>query len=53
MIIKVLYLAPLNKITRTINITLVEKLPGDCIQYNSLDSVPDESQPAVEFPAEF
>ena len=45
-------LAPLNKTTRTINTTLVEKLPGECIQYKSLDSVPDESQ-AVEFPTEF
>jgi len=46
------FLAPLNKTTRTINTTLVEQLPGDCIQYKSLDSVPDESQ-AVEFPTEF
>jgi len=45
-------LAPLNKTTRTINTTLVEQLPGECIQYKSLDSVPDESQ-AVEFPTEF
>jgi len=37
-------LAPLNKTTRSINITLVEQLPGECIQYKSLDSVPDESQ---------
>jgi len=45
-------LAPLNKTTRTINATLVEQLPGECIEYKSLDSVPDESQ-AVEFPTEF
>ena len=45
-------LAPLNKTTRAINTTLVEQLPGECIQYKSLDSVPDESQ-AVEFPTEF
>ena len=45
-------LAPLNKTTRTINATLVEQLPGECIEYNSLDSVPDKSQ-AVEFSTEF
>ena len=45
-------LAPLNKTTHTINATLVEQLPGECIEYKSLDSVPDESQ-AVEFPTEF
>jgi len=45
-------LAPLNKATRSINTTLVEQLPGECIQYKSLDSVPDESQ-AIEFPTEF
>ena len=45
-------LAPLNKTARAINTTLVEQLPGECIQYKSLDSVPDESQ-AVEFPTEF
>ena len=45
-------LASLNNTTRTINITLVEQLPGECIQYKSLDSVPNESQ-AVEFPTEF
>ena len=45
-------LAPLNKTTCAINTTLVEQLPGECIQYKSLDSVPDESQ-AVEFPTEF
>ena len=45
-------LAPLNKTTHTINTTLIEQLPGECVQYKSLDSVPDESQ-AVEFPVEF
>ena len=45
-------MAPLNKTTRAINTTLVEQLPGECIQYKPLDSVPDESQ-AVEFPTEF
>ena len=45
-------LAPLNKTTCAINKTLVEQLPGGCIQYKSLDSVPDESM-AVEFPTEF
>jgi len=45
-------LAPLSKTTCTINATLVEQLSGECVQYKSLDSVPDESQ-AVEFPTEF
>jgi len=45
-------LAPLNKTTRSINTTLVEQLPGECVQYKSLDSVPDENQ-AIEFPTEF
>ena len=36
-------LAPLNKTTHTINTTLIEQLPGECVQYKSLDSVPDES----------
>ena len=44
-------LAPLNKTTCTINTTLVEQLPGECVQYKYLDSVPDESR-AVEFPTE-
>ena len=44
-------LAPLHKTTHSINTTLVEQLLGECIQYKSLDSVPDESQ-AVEFPTE-
>jgi len=34
------------------NRTLVEQLPGECIQYRSLDSVPDESH-AIEFLTEF
>ena len=45
-------LAPLNKTTWAINTTLVEQLPGECVQYRSLDSVPDESH-AIEFPTEF
>ena len=45
-------LAPLNKTTHAINTALVEQLPGNCIEYRSLDSVPDESQ-AVQFPTEF
>ena len=45
-------LAPLNRATRAINSALVEQLPGECIQYKSVDSVPDESQ-AVDFPTEF
>ena len=45
-------LAPLNETTRTINRALVAQLPGDFVEYRSLDSVPDESQ-AVHFPTEF
>ena len=45
-------LAPLNEITRTINATLVAQLPGEYVEYTSLDSVLDESQ-AVHFPIEF
>ena len=45
-------LAPLSKATRTINITLAEQLHGECVQYKSLNSVPDESQ-VVKFPTEF
>ena len=45
-------LAPLNKTTHAINTTLVEQLPGDCVEYRSLDSVPDDTQ-AVQFPIEF
>ena len=40
-------LALLNKITRAINTTLVEQLPGECIQYRSLDSVPDKSHAII------
>ena len=45
-------LAPLNATTRTINATLVAQLPGESVEYRSLDSVLDESQ-AVHFPIEF
>ena len=45
-------LAPLNETTRTINTPLVAQLPGEPVEYRSLDSVPDESQ-AVHFPIEF
>ena len=45
-------LAPRNKTIHAINTTLVEQLPGESVQYKSLDSVPDESQ-AIEFPTEF
>ena len=45
-------LAPLNETTRTINTALVAQLPGDPVEYRSLDSVLDESQ-AVHFPIEF
>ena len=36
-------LAPLNKTTRTINTALVVQLPGEPVEYRSLDSVLDES----------
>ena len=45
-------LAPLNETTRTINTPLVAQLPGEPVEYRSLDSVPYESQ-AVHFPIEF
>ena len=45
-------LAPLNETTRTINTALVAQLPGEPVEYRSLDSVLDESQ-AVHFPIEF
>ena len=45
-------LAPLNKTTHTINATLVAQLPGESVEYRSLDSVLDESQ-AERFPIEF
>ena len=45
-------LAPLNESTRTINTALVAQLPGESVEYRSLDSVLDESQ-AVHFPIEF
>ena len=45
-------LAPLNETTRTINTALVAQLPGDPVEYRSLDSVLDESQ-AVHFPIKF
>ena len=45
-------LAPLNETTRSINGKLVAQLPGDFVEYRSLDSVPDESE-AVHFPTEF
>ena len=45
-------LAPLNESTRAINTTLVAQLPGESVEYRSLDSVLDESQ-AVHFPIEF
>ena len=45
-------LAPLNETTRNINRALVAQLPGDFVEYRSLDSVPDESQ-VVHFPTEF
>ena len=46
-------LAPLNETTWTIiNTALVAQLPGESVEYRSLDSVLDESQ-AVHFPIEF
>ena len=45
-------LAPLNESTRAINTALVAQLPGECVEYRSLDSVLDESQ-SVNFPTEF
>ena len=45
-------LVPLNETTHTINTPLVAQLPGEPVEYRSLDSVPDESQ-AVHFPIEF
>ena len=45
-------LALLTKNTLAINTTLVEQLPGESIQYWSLDSVPDKSH-AIESPTEF
>ena len=45
-------LAPLNENTRAINTALVAQLPGESVEYSSLDSVLDESQ-AVHFPIEF
>ena len=45
-------LAPLNESTRAINTALVAQLPGESVEYTSLDSVLDESQ-AVHFPIEF
>ena len=45
-------LAPLNETTWTINTALVAQLPGNPVEYRSLDSVLDESQ-AVHFPIEF
>ena len=45
-------LAPLNETTRAINGALVAQLPGDFVEYRSLNSVPDESQ-AVHFPTKF
>ena len=45
-------LAPLNETTRTINTALLAQLPGDSVEYKSIDSVPDESQ-AMHFPIGF
>ena len=37
-------LAPLNETTHAVNGTLVPQLPGDFVEYRSLESIPDESQ---------
>ena len=44
---------PLNKTTHDIiNMSLITELPGDCVEYRSINSVPDESE-AINFPNEF
>ena len=45
-------LAPLNETTHTFNDILVAQLPGESVEYRSLDSMVDESQ-AVHFAIEF
>ena len=45
-------LAPLNGSTCAINATMVAQLPGESVEYRSLDSVLDKSQ-AVHFSIEF
>ena len=45
-------LAPHNETIRIINTALVAQLPGEPVEYRSLDSVLNESQ-AVHFPIEF
>ena len=42
-------LAPLNESTHAINTALVAQVPGESVEYRSLDCVLDESQ-AVDFP---
>ena len=39
----IIILAPLNQTTQAINTTLVAKLPGESVEYKSLDSILDES----------
>ena len=45
-------LPTLNKTTHDINMSLIEALPGDCVEYKSIDTVPDETE-AINFPTEF
>ena len=44
------FLSTLKKTTLDINI--YEALPGDCVEYKSIDTVPDETE-AINFPMEF
>ena len=36
-------LAPLNETIRSLNAKLVAQLPGECMNYRSIDTVPDET----------
>ena len=45
-------LPPLNETIRSINTKLVEQLPGQGVEYRSIDTVPDETQ-AAQFPVKF
>ena len=45
-------LAPLNETIRSVNAKLVAQLPGECMKYRSIDTVPDETA-VTQFPVEF
>ena len=45
-------LAPLNETIRSLNARLVALLPGQCMNYKSIDTVPDETT-ATLFPVEY